>query len=463
MTHEMNRITVLLITTLASFLSPFMASSINVALPVIASELTVNAILLGWIPTAFLLTSAMLAVPFGRVADIYGMKRIFLIGISIFTISSFLSAISPSVEFLILSRMIQGIGSAMIFVTAMVIITSVFHQKDMGKAIGLNITSIFLGLLLGPLIGGLLTQYLGWRSIFYLAVPLGLFVTGLVIFKFKRMEWSGCNGEKMDIVGSILYSFTLLMVLAGFSEITLFYGKIMVALGIFGLMYFVYWELRVEHPILDLRIFIHNRKFAFSNLASLISFISTFSVIFLLSFYLQYIKGLTPVYAGMILAIQTVAIVLMTPVSGRLSDKFEARTLASIGMGIITVGLIILTTINMETSIYLIIFIMILLGIGIGLFATPNTHAIMSSVEKKDLGVAAASASTMRLAGQALGMGMVLVVFSIIVGAVEFGPQNYGTLMVSIKIIFMISSLFGLVAIIMSISRGKTVLKQITK
>ena len=178
---------------------------------------------------------------------------------------------------------------------------------------------------------------------------------------------------------------------------------------------------------------------------------------------MQYIKGLTPVYAGMILAIQTVAIVLMTPVSGRLSDKFEARTLASIGMGIITVGLIILTTINMETSIYLIIFIMILLGIGIGLFATPNTHAIMSSVEKKDLGVAAASASTMRLAGQALGMGMVLVVFSIIVGAVEFGPQNYGTLMVSIKIIFMISSLFGLVAIIMSISRGKTVLKQITK
>jgi EmrB/QacA subfamily drug resistance transporter len=459
MTHEVNRTTVLLITTLASFLSPFMASSINVALPVIASELTVNAILLGWIPTAFLLTSAMLAVPFGRVADIYGMKRIFLIGITIFTISSFLSAISPSVEFLILSRMIQGIGSAMIFVTAMVIITSVFHQKDMGKAIGLNITSIFLGLLLGPVIGGLLTQYLGWRSIFYLAVPLGLFVVCLVIFKFKEMDWSGCNGEKMDIVGSILYSFTLLMVLAGFSEITLFYGKIMVSLGIFGLIYFVYWELRVEHPILDLRIFIHNRKFAFSNLASLISFISTFSVIFLLSFYLQYIKGLTPVYAGMILAIQTVAIVLMTPVSGRLSDKIEARTLASIGMGIITVGLIILTTINMETSIYLIIFVMILLGIGIGLFATPNTHAIMSSVEKKDLGVAAASASTMRLAGQALGMGMVLVVFSFIVGAVEFGPQNYSSLMVSTKIIFMISSLFGLVAIIMSISRGKTVLK----
>jgi MFS family permease len=277
------------------------------------------------------------------------------------------------------------------------------------------------------------------------------------------MEWSGCDGEKMDIVGSILYSFTLLMVLAGFSEITLFYGKVMVSLGIFGLIYFVYWELRVEHPILDLRIFIHNRKFAFSNLASLISFISTFSVIFLLSFYLQYIKGLTPVYAGMILSIQTIAIVLMTPVSGRLSDKFEARTLASIGMGIITVGLIILTTINMETSIYLIIFIMILLGIGIGLFATPNTHAIMSSVEKKDLGIAAASASTMRLAGQALGMGMVLVVFSFIVGAVEFGPQNYDTLMVSIKIIFMISSLFGFIAIIMSISRGKTVLKQITK
>ena len=144
----------------------------------------------------------------------------------------------------------------------------------------MNITSIFLGLLLGPVIGGLLTQYLGWRSIFYLAVPLGLFVMCLVIFKFKEMEWSGCDGEKMDIIGSILYSFTLLMVLAGFSEITLFYGKIMVSLGIFGLIYFVYWESRVEHPILDLRIFIHNRKFAFSNLASLISLSAHFQLFF---------------------------------------------------------------------------------------------------------------------------------------------------------------------------------------
>ena len=195
---KINKTAILLIATIASFLSPFMAISINIALPTIANELAVNAILLSWISTAYLLTSAMLAVPFGRIADIYGMKKIFTYGIIILTIASFLAAISPSAELLIITRAIQGIGSAMIFVTGLAIITSVYPPKERGKAIGINITALYIGFVMSPVLGGFLTQYFGWRSIFYLIVPLGLLVIALVFWKMKGKEWAACKGEKLD-------------------------------------------------------------------------------------------------------------------------------------------------------------------------------------------------------------------------------------------------------------------------
>lgn len=182
-----------------------MAISINIALPTIANELAVNAILLSWISTAYLLTSAMFAVPFGRIADIYGMKRVFTYGIIILTVASFLAAISPSAELLIINRAVQSIGSAMIFVTGLAIITSVYPPKERGKAIGINITALYIGFVVSPILGGFLTQYLGWRSIFYLIVPLGLLVIALVFWKMKGKEWAAYKGEKLDYQGYLIY------------------------------------------------------------------------------------------------------------------------------------------------------------------------------------------------------------------------------------------------------------------
>jgi EmrB/QacA subfamily drug resistance transporter len=450
---QINKTTILIITTIASFLTPFMASSVNVALPVIAQELVVNSILLSWITTSFLLTSTMLAVPLGRIADIYGMKRIFNIGIIIFTIATFLAALSPSVEFLIFSRILQGIGSSMIFVTGIAIITSVFPSGERGKAIGINVSAIFAGLVMGPLIGGILTQYLGWRSIFYLIVPLGILATILFTTKLRERDWAECKGEKFDLIGSILYAVSLLLILTGFSEITKFTGQTMIISGLIIIIAFVIWELRVDHPVLEIRLFLKNRKFAFSNLTALISFTGTFAVVFLLSLYLQFIKGLDPRGAGLILVTQSLIMVIMSPVSGRLSDKYESRILASIGMAITTLGLIIFAFLNAETSIYLIIFSLVLLGIGSGIFSTPNTHAIMNSVEKRYLGVASATSSTMRLMGQTLSMGIVLVIFSIYIGAVQFNPGNYPQLLQSITIIFTISAVLGFMSIFISVLR----------
>jgi len=393
---EVNKTIILLIATLATFLTPFMGTSLIVALPTIANDLAVNAILLSWISTAYILTSAMFAVPFGKIADIYGMKKN-VYGITILTISTFLAAISPSAEFLIVTRAIQGIASAMIFVTGLAIITSVFPPQERGKAIGINITAGYIGIVMGPALGGFLTQYVGWRSIFYFIAPLGLLVIALVLWKMKGAEWGECKGEKLDYWGSLVYILMLALILMGFSSITGLLGMLMVIVGIVGFITFVIWELRVENPVLEIRLFLKNRMFAFSNLAALISYVGIVAVSFLLSLYLQFIKGFEPEVAGLVLVVQTIFMVIMSPIAGRLSDRLEPGKLASLGMAMITMGLLIFALLTDETSLYVIILGLAILGIGIGVFSAPNMNAIMGSVERKYFGVASATVSTMRL------------------------------------------------------------------
>ncbi|HNR26055.1 MAG TPA: MFS transporter [Methanobacteriaceae archaeon] len=450
--QEMNKTVVLLIATLATFLTPFMGTSLIIALPSIGNELAVNAILLSWITTAYFLTSAMFAVPFGRIADIYGMKRIFTYGIIILTISTFLAAISPSAEFLVVTRAFQGVASAMIFVTALAIITSVYPPQERGKAIGINITAGYTGLVLGPVLGGFLTQYLGWRSIFYFIVPLCILVLVLVWWKMTG-EWAESRDEKLDHWGTILYIIMLSLVLIGFSTITGTFGIVMVILGIVGFIGFVIWELRVEHPVLEVKLFFENRRFAYSNLATLITYIATFVVSFLLSLYLQFIKGLDPEVTGLFVVVQTFFMVVISPFAGKLSDKFDPGRLASLGMAIISMGLLIMAFLTEKTSLYVIIAGLAVIGIGIGIFSAPNTHAIMGSVERKYFGVASATLSTMRLLGQTFGMGLILIVFAVYIGAVQFTPQNYPALLTSIQVTFIISVLLSVVAIFASLAR----------
>lgn len=452
--NKINKTVILFIATLATFLTPFMGTSLIIALPTIGNDLAVNAILLSWVTTGFFLASAMFAVPFGRIADIYGMKKIFTYGILILTISTLLAAISPSAEFLVITRVFQGVASAMIFVTALAIITSVFPPKERGKAIGMNIMASYIGLVLGPLLGGFLTQYLGWRSIFYFIVPLCLVVLALIFWKMKG-EWAESKDEKLDYWGTLLYIIMLSLVLIGFSTITGTFGMVMVILGIIGFVGFVIWELRVEHPVLDVKLFFENKRFAFSNLATLITYIATFVVSFLLSLYLQYIKGLDPEIAGLFVVVQTFFMVVMSPFAGRLSDRFDPGKLASLGMAIISVGLLIFSFITKETSLYVIILGLAIVGIGIGIFSAPNTHAIMGSVKKKYFGVASATLSTMRLLGQTFGMGLILVIFAVYFGAVQFTPQNYPELLTSIQITFLISVILSVIAIFASLARNK--------
>jgi EmrB/QacA subfamily drug resistance transporter len=410
------------------------------------------------VPTSFLLAAAIFAVPFGRIADIYGMKKIFLWGMIIFTISSLLSAIAPSAISLIVFRIIQGIGSAMIFVTGLAIITSVYPPQERGKAIGFTIGAVYVGLSLGPALGGILTQYLGWRSLFYLVIPFGILVIALTLWKLKG-EWAACQGEKFDIKGTILYSIALLTFMLGFSELPGIIGIIMILIGLIGLAAFVMFELRVKVPVFDIKLF-RNATFAFSSLAALINYMATFAVVFFLSLYLQYIKGLDPQDAGIILVAQPVVMAVLAPVAGKLSDKYEPRIIATIGMALTTFGLFLFSFLNTNTDILFIIIGLIILGAGFGLFSSPNTNSIMGSVERRFLGIASATVSTMRLIGQTLSMGLAILIFSLFIGRVIIMPENYPALLSSIQIAFIIFTVLCFAGIFVSIAgRSKKVEK----
>ena len=444
----------LLSTTLASFLVPFIGASINVALPAMGSEFSLDAISLSWITTSFLLASAAFLVPFGRLADMIGRKRVFLAGVILFSLSSLFLALSPSATWLFVFRVVQGIASAMLFSTAVAILISVYPASERGRVLGINVASVYLGLSLGPFLGGLLTQYWGWRSIFVLCVVLGVLIVFFVVWKL-RGEWTGVQGESFDLVGSFIYALSLIALMYGFSSLPDLLGAGLLAGGLIGLIVFVAWETRVASPVLDLRLFRHNRVFAFSGLAALINYGATYAVSMLLSLYLQYIKGLSPRDAGLVLVAQPVMQMLFSPLAGRLSDRIEPRLIASTGMGLTAVGLLLFSFIGAGTGIGWIVAILLLMGFGFALFSSPNTNAIMGSVEKEFYGVASATVGTMRSIGQMLSMGIVMVLFAVVIGRVEITPAQYAQFLQSVKIAFGIMTALCLVGVFASLARGR--------
>ena len=444
----------LLVATLASFLTPFMGSSINIALPSIGKEFAIDAVLLSWIATAYLLTAAIFLVPFGRIADIHGRKRIFTYGIVIFTVSSLLSAISTSAIALIAFRVLQGVGSAMIFGTSMAILTSVFPVGERGKALGITVATVYSGLSLGPFLGGFLTQHFGWRSIFLITVPLGVIIIGFIPWKLKG-EWAEAQGEKFDFTGSIFYGLTLVAIMYGFSLLPKISGVWLILMGALGIFSFVKWEIKAKAPVLDIRLFLNNTVFAFSNLAALIHYSATFAISFLLSLYLQYIKGFSPQNAGLILVSQPVVMAIFSPLAGRLSDRIEPRIVASIGMMLTCLGLFLFTFLEGKTPLAFIVASLILVGFGFTFFSSPNMNAIMSSVEKRSYGVASGMLGTMRLTGQMLSMGIAMLIFAIFIGRVQITSEYHLLFLKGLKVAFIIFATLCFGGIFASLSRGK--------
>lgn len=440
-----------MVAVLTSFLTPFVATSINIALPSIGNEFTASAILLGWIPTVYLLSLAVCLVPFGRIADIYGRKRFFTYGIIIFTVSSFLATLSFSVGMLIFFRVLQGLGCAMIFGNLFAIIASIFPASDRGKALGITLTGSFMGMFLGPVLGGFLTEYLGWRSIFFFNVPLGI-LASVAVTRIKG-EWTEASGEKFDIMGSMILGLALVTLMYGLSILPEIWGIYLISSGLILLVVFYIIENRIESPVLDVEIF-RNWSFTLYNMAAFISFCSAAPIVFILSLYLQYIKGLDPQWAGLILAVQPVIMTIFSPLAGKLSDITEPRKVAAFGMILNTIGCTLFAFLGEETSIIMIIIGLSLLGLGFALFSSPNANSIMSTVESRLYGVASSTLSTMRVLGQMSGMGVVLLVLVLLMGGSIITQQDYPEFITSARISFVIFAILSFLGALASIVGG---------
>jgi len=427
----------LFIALLAGFLTPFDLSAVNIALPSIGNEFAMDAIEMGWIATAYLLAAGVFLVPFGRIGDIWGRKKVFLAGLFVFTLASILLVFATSTQMIILVRVLQGFGGAMIFGTTVAILTSVVPSAERGRALGIYTTAVYIGLSSGPFIGGILTAWFGWRSIFFVNIPVGIFAMALVLFLLKE-EWADSAGEPFDLMGSLQYGLALTCVMYGFSLLPDPAGFVLVLAGTGILILFILHELRTAYPVLDMALFTKNRVFAFSNLAALINYSATFAITFFLSLYLQYIKGFSPEHAGMLLVIQPVVQALFSPVAGWLSDRREPGKIASFGMALTAFGLFFLVLADTSTSLAELVVVLVILGAGLGIFSSPNTNAIMGSVERKKYGVASGTLGTMRLVGQMLSMGVAMMLISVYVGDVQITSAYFPQFLAGMKTCFLI-------------------------
>ncbi len=444
----------LLVAAMTFFLFPFMAASVNIALPSIGAELALDGVTLGWITTAYLLASAVFLVPFGRMADIYGRKKVFTSGIVIFTIASLLAAVAGSGLMLISFRILQGIGVSMLAGTAVALLTGVFPLAERGKVLGINAMAAYAGLALGPVLGGVITQHLGWRAIFFLNVPLGLIVIGAVLWKLKG-EWTGARGEKFDFAGSALYTLALLALIYGFTTLPAISGIWLVVGGIIGLTVFTRLQLRSRSPVLNTDLFRKSRTFTFSSLAAVLEYSPVLAISFLMSLYLQYVRDFTPESAGLVLVAMPSISAMVSPLAGRLSDRIEPRVIASAGMAITTVGVALFIFFDDATPLWSVVAGLVVVGCGLALFASPNINAVMSSAPRSAYGVASAMVATTRQIGMVFGMGIAMLMLAAYMGRVEITPEYFPLFQTSMRTSFIVLAALCFGGIFVSLTRGR--------
>lgn len=444
----------LCVATLTSFMGPFMISSVNVALPAIQADLRMNAVQLSWIATSYLLAVAVGLIPAGKIADIHGRKKVFGTGLVVYTLASTAAAFAGSAAWLILYRVVQGLGAALFVATGMAILLSIFPPQKRGRVIGIYVAAVYVGLSVGPLVGGILTQQFGWRSIFLVMLPLGL-CSIAITFLLLQGEWADSRSQKLDIPGCLIYAGAILSLVYGASILPAPAGCILLSSGLLGLLLFFRQQQRAPSPLFAVALFLDNHTFAFSSLAALLNYSATFAVTFLLSLYLQYIKGLSPQTAGLVLMAQPVMMAVLSPLAGALSDRVEPRLLATGGMVITVAGMAVFTQLHADSSLAGIVANLLLLGFGFALFSSPNMSAIMGAVAKEQYGIASGAVATMRLMGQMVSMAIATVVLSLLVGRQTIAPHNYALFLLSTRTVFTVSTLLCAVGVYFSLYRGR--------
>ncbi|MGC9140383.1 MFS transporter [Athalassotoga sp.] len=408
---------VLFVTSLGSFLTPFTSSLISFAVPKIAGTFHSNFTDIVWIPMAYLIALPTFMILLGRLSDMYGRIRFYRIGFIIFSIGTLLALIADNIYFLILSSFVMGFGGALIGTNATAIISIVYPKERRGWALGINAMSVYLGLTMAPVLGGILTQFFPWQAIFLVNIPIAI---GALILTFVYMKESKIDEikkkEKIDVVGSLIFTGSIFSIVLYLSlgQIYDFTSTVyLLSIGLVLIVVFVFYERRTESPMLDISLFTANRTFAAANFTAFLNYVSTFSITFVFSIFLQIVIGYPPFLAGILLMVEPVFMVIFSPISGKLSDKYGSRGIAFAGMLVIAVAFFILAFAGPKDGIVSMAIPLGILGVGFGLFSAPNTNSVMGSVSPKKVGVASGTLGTMRFTGQLLSLALASAILSV--------------------------------------------------
>jgi MFS family permease len=437
-----------LVAGLGSSLAPFMVASIIVATPEIGREFSADVVLLGWVTAAFFLTAASFLIPFGRIADIRGAKKVFTAGLAMYFVSALVSAAAPNISILIFGRALTGVGAAMVFGTSIALLSLVFPPGERGRAIAINVTAMFTGFVMGLLMGGLLTAYVGWRSIFLLVAVIA--VTDLVLILTRvRGECEIARVKHYDPLGMVLCSGGILLSVYGLSGIGSIPGDVALVAGLLVLGAFLFWERRYPHPLVH-RGF-GNLPFTSAAAANIIFNGGSFAVSLLLSLFFQYVGAIDPALTGVLLIVSQVFAVLVGPLSGVLSDRISPRLVAAAGALVNGLGVLLLLSLGTDTSLLLIILALALNGVGIALFYPSVITWAMAVIPGEYTGVASGITETSRLTGITVSNAVVIIVFGLVMGGAQVTPALIPQFLVSTRACFLVYLALSLAAAIIAV------------
>ncbi len=450
--EQMARMT-LFIAIITSFMGTFAASAINLSIPEISAEFGSNAELTGWIITGFLLGNVVFSVPFGRIADLTGRKRILAAGVAIFAATSLTCAFATSTWVLIVLRIVQGVGGAMFASTNIAIMVDAYPPQKRGKVLGFAIASAYIGLSVGAVLGGVLNNYLGWRSVF-IVMTLISFISLILVLSKLSSDSRKVAGESLDALGSLMYIVASTSLLSG---ISMWAGHqwaiVLILAGLLIGIVFVRHEFKRKDPVLDVRLLASNKNYAFSNIATFLNYAFVAGLTYYLSIYLQLVQGLNPMVSGAIMLAQPLFQAIASPYAGKLSDRISPFKVAAAGMAICAVGLFGFCFIDAGTPLVYVIVVLIVVGTGFGVFSSPNSNAIMSCVGPQDYAAATSVQTTMRNLGQTVSLCIATSLMTAYIGDTAFADASVSALVLSIRTGFIIFTVLCVIGIFFSVER----------
>ena len=443
------------VAVLTAFLTTFSASCMNLSIPNMESEFQVTAAAIGWVITAYVLATAAMSIPFGKVADVKGRRKVIVTGICGYMIASLCLAFVPTFSLLIICRVIQGVFASMLFATNNAILISVYPPEKKGQMLGISISATYIGLAVGPVAGGFLNHYIGWRSIFVITFVLALIAFVLALRGVPKIPVEE-NHLKPDILGNVLFIAAIVISLYGLSNLTVMkFGWLILVIGLVIGVLFVCLELKVENPVVRISMFTKSKAFTFSNFAALLNYASTYAISYFMSIYLQVVKGYESQVAGIIMVSMPIVQAIFTPYMGKLSDRVKPYKLASLGMAICAIGLVLLAFVGENTSLAFVIVALVIAGFSYSLFSSPNTNAILSLVQKEEYAIANSILSTMRTVGQSISMAVVTIIVGVTLGNVALEHSSPADLVKTMHIMFVICVIMCVAGVFLSLQRRK--------